>query len=225
MKIKKYNIGVLLLLLLAALSACKDSNNNEEIKMENENLSSRLRQIKLMEIEKLDSLSNEIVIKSREDSKQLIKLLHSENKEEVKKAAMVLQSIGDLAITPLMDSLDRNNPDNYAWEMELILSLHLKNRSKIIKELNSMFLDTRLLKGPELIGVVEEKPVPRRVCDEAYLMLRKLLALEEDEESLMTNERLFLDMTLKEKDEEIQRLKSSGEWISLSEKMMDEGEF
>jgi len=219
-----YNIGVLLLLVLVSLSACKDSNNSEG-KMDNENISSRLRQIKPLEIEKLDSLSNEIVINSREDSKQLVKILHSENKDEVKKASMVLQSMGDLAITPLMDSLDRNNPDNYAWEMDIILSLQLKNRTKIIKEINSMLLDTRTLKGPDLKGVVEEKPVQRRICDQAYLMLRKLLALQEDEESLMTNERLFLDMMVKQRDEEIQRLKTSGEWISLSEKMMDEGEF
>ena len=87
-----------------------------------------------------------------------------------------------------------------------------------------MLLDKRLLKGPALNGIVEEKPIPRRVCDEAYLMLRKLLSYKEDEESLMTNERLFLRMTNEEKDKEIERLKSSKEWISLSEYFLEEGE-
>ena len=135
---------------------------------------------------------------------------------------MVLISMGDLLITPMIDSIDSENADNYAWETGIILSAHLQNRNKISLILNSMLLDKRQLKGPQLEGIVEEKPAPRRVCDEAYLMLRKLLALNENEEELMTSERLFLDMSDEDKDEEIDRLKTSMEWISLSEKMMDE---
>jgi hypothetical protein len=215
----------LLTFLILAYSGCKKVNDNEETKMDEKNLASRLSEIKIMETKKLDSLSEEIKIKSRKETNELIKILHSGKEEEVKKTSMLLMSIGDLSITPLLDSLDSNNPNNYVWEADIALSLHLQNRKKISKIINSMLLDTRLLKDPELKGVVEEKPVPRRVCDEAYLMLRKLFAHKEDEETLMTNERMFLSMSNEERDKEIERLKSSEEWISLSEKMNVEGEF
>lgn len=214
--------GLLVLSLLCF--KCHQSYENGEKKMDEKNISSRLRDIKIMENNKLDSLSTEIKTRSRKDTYELIQILHSEKDEDIKKASMVLMAIGDLAITPLLESLDSNNADNYVWETDLALSLHLQNRNKISKNINSMLLDKRLLKDPELNGIVEEKPISRRVCDEAYLMLRKLLSYKEDEESLMTNERLFLRMTNEEKDKEIDRLKSSKEWISLSEHFLEEGE-
>jgi hypothetical protein len=215
----------LLAFLIFTYTACRKVNENEDKKMEEKNLASRLNEIKIMENQKLDSLSEEIKIRSRKDANDLVKILHSGKDEEVKKASMVLMSIGDLSITPLIDSLNSDNADNYVFETDIALSLHLQNRNKITGIINSMLLDKRLLKGPELKGVVEEKSVPKRVCDEAYLMLRKLLAHKEDEELLMTNERMFLNMSNGERDKEIDRLKSSGEWISLSEKMNSEGEF
>ncbi|MDP2365634.1 MAG: hypothetical protein Q8M94_17945 [Ignavibacteria bacterium] len=193
--------------------------------MENKTLASQLKEIKLTDNKKMDSLSKAISVESRKDAFELIKILHSGKEEESKKASMVLMSIGDLAITPMLESIDTKDPDNYAWEMDIILSLYLGNRNKISILLNSMFLDKRQLKGPELLGVVEEKPVPRRVCDEAYLMFRRLTAFKEDEEEIMMNERMFLDMTDDQRDKEIERLKSSKEWISLLEHLSDEGEF
>jgi len=215
----------LLTFLIFIYTSCEKVNDNEDKKMEEKNLVSRLSEIKIMENAKLDSLSEEIKTRSQKDVFELIKILRSGKEEDSKKASMVLISIGNLSITPLIESLDSNNADNYVWETDIALSLHLQNRNKLSKIINSMFLDKRLLKGPELKGVVEEKPIPRRVCDEAYLMLRKLLAYKEDEEALMTNERMFLSLSNEEKDKEIDRLKSSEEWVSLSEKMMNEGEF
>lgn len=214
--------------LFAALflfAGCVTDNSKEDKNMEEKNIASRLKEIQITENDKLDNLSKEISASSRKDVFELIKILHGSNKEESQKASMILMSIGDLSISPIVDSVDTANPDNYVNEMDISLSLHLQNRSKMSKHINSMLLDKRELKGPQLKGVVEEKPPTRRVCDEAYLMLRKLFAFKEDEESLMTNERLFLSLSNKERDEEIDRIKSTEEWVSLSEKMMSEGEF
>ena len=173
----------------------------------------------------MDSLSNAISEESRKDVNELVRILHSGKEAESKKASMVLMSIGDLAVTPMLDSLDVKSADNYAWEMDIILSQYLLNRNKITIVLNSMLLDKRQLKDPVLEGPLEEKPDPRRVCDEAYLMLRRLTSFKENEEDLMMNEKKFLDMTDDLKDKEIDRIKSSKEWISLLEHLSDEGEF
>lgn len=193
--------------------------------MESKTLESQLKEIKITDNKKLDSLSNAISEESRKDVNELVRILHSGKEAESKKASMVLMSIGDLAVTPMLDSLDVKSADNYAWEMDIILSQYLLNRNKITIVLNSMLLDKRQLKDPVLEGPLEEKPDPRRVCDEAYLMLRRLTSFKENEEDLMMNEKKFLDMTDDLKDKEIDRIKSSKEWISLLEHLSDEGEF
>ena len=50
---------------------------------------------------------------------------------------------------------------------------------------------------------VEEKPAPRRICDEAYLMYRRLLNTRESEEDYLVNRRIFLKQTDDDKDREI----------------------
>lgn len=208
-----YKLYFILILILSV--SCKNTSKYEELKMENKTLESQLKEIKLTDNKKLDSLSKAITDNSRKDVTELVKILHSTNEEESRKASMVLMSLGDLVITPMLDSLDTKDADNYAWEMDIILSQYLQNRNKITLVLNSMLLDKRTLKDPELQGPLEEKPASRRVCDEAYLMLRKLTSFKETEEDLMINERRFLDMTDEERDKEISRIKSSKEWISF----------
>jgi hypothetical protein len=221
----KYLFLFFLLNLLLMCEGCTKANKNEVKKMDEKSLAARISEIKIMENTKLDSLGEEIKTKARNDTYELIKILHSGNKDNSQKASMVLMSLGDLLISPMISSLDTDDADNYSWEMDVILSAHLENRNKICRILNSMLLDKRQLTGPELEGAVEEKPVPKRVCDEAFLMLRRLIAYNENEEELMSNERIYLDMTNDERDKEIDRFKSSNEWISLSEKMLNEGEF
>ncbi|MDT3697565.1 MAG: hypothetical protein ROY99_14370 [Ignavibacterium sp.] len=191
--------------------------------MENKNISSILKEIKLQDNKKIDTLSKVISEESRKDAVELVKILHSDKEEEAQKAAMVLLSIGDLAFTPLMESLDTKNADNFVWETDVLVSVILNNRNKITSVINSMLLDKRKLDDTEPQALMEELPIPRRVCDEGYLMLRRLTAFKETEEDLMMNERLFLNMTDDQKDKEIERIKSSKEWISLIEHLSDEG--
>ena len=211
------------ILFVFLLSGCNDSSTNEEQKMENKNISSLLKEIKLTDNKKMDSLSKDISEESRKDAVELVKILHSDKEEESQKAAMVLMSIGDLAFNPLLESLDTKNEDNFVWETDVLVSVILNNRNKMTSVLNSMLLDKRKLNDPEPQALMEEQPVPRRVCDEGYLMLRRLTAFKETEEELMINEKLFLNMTDDQKDKEIERIKSSKEWISLIEHLSDEG--
>ncbi|HQJ46253.1 MAG TPA: hypothetical protein PK195_06400, partial [Ignavibacteriaceae bacterium] len=171
--------------------------------MENKNISSLLKEIKLTDNKKMDSLSKDISEESRKDAVELVKILHSGKEEEAQKAAMVLLSIGDLAFNPLLESLDTKNADNFVWEADVLISVYLNNRNKITSVLNSMLLDKRKLNDSEPQALMEEQPVPRRICDEGYLMLRRLTAFKETEEDLMINEKIFLNMTDDQKDKEI----------------------
>ncbi len=168
-----------------------------------------------------ENLANMISETSWKEPRELVNILHNGQKEESQKASIVLLNLGDLIFTPLLDSLSSESPDDYVWDMQSIMKIQLENRAKIAKILNNMLLDKRPLKLPLLPGYVEEKPIPRRVCDEAYLMLRHLLSFEEDEETLFLNEDLFLNMTDEEKDREILRAKSSKRWIPLTEQFFE----
>ncbi|HRN25156.1 MAG: hypothetical protein IT276_02700 [Ignavibacteriaceae bacterium] len=225
MKYKKLKYFILIIISIIIIVRCVEDNTNGENKMESTTIASSLKKVDVNDYKKLDSLSEEIILRSRKDGRELVNILHSSDAIERKKAANLILALGDLAVIPMLDSLDTENPENYAWEMDAIVTSYLEDRNKIVNKINSMLSDKRLMKTPELMGVSEEQPIPRRVCDEAYLLLRKILAFKDDEEELMTNERLFLGMSDGEKDEEISRLKSSKEWISLSEKMMNEGNF
>jgi hypothetical protein len=101
-------------------------------------------------------------------------------------------------------------------DLELAVDAQLANRSRIVAALDGMLDDTTLLKTEKLSGHVEEQPVPTRVCDEAYMLLRRLLA-REDTEAVIFNRQAFLDMTDEERDAEIERLRTSHEWTVLIE--------
>jgi hypothetical protein len=134
-------------------------------------------------------------------------------------------NIGDLAMAPLLESIDRSNPEGLVWDMEMAVKIQLENRNRIVRILDQMLVDKRVLKEPEPPLQVEEIPPSRRVCDNAYLMMRSLFAIQEDEEELLTNTDVFLDMSDEQRDAEIDRAKETKKWISLVEKALEEDEF
>jgi len=192
--------------------------------MENSNISSILKSLNPEDEKGLEALTEKVVLKAREEIRNLINIMHLGNKIEADKASSVLLDLGDLVLNPMLDSLDSDNAENYIWEMETVVSLQLLNRSKIAKVFNDMLLDERTLKKPDFFGAVEEEYIIRRVCDEAYLMMRRLLALEEDEEEQFINKDVFLNMSDEEKDNEISRVKSTKKWINLTTLFLNEDE-
>jgi len=192
--------------------------------MENSNISSILKSLNPEDEKGLEALAERVVLKAREETRNVINIMHSGNKIEADKASSVLLNLGDLVLSPILDSLDSDNAGNYIWEMETVVSLQLRNRSKIATVFNDMLLDDRTLKKPDFFGEVEEEYIIRRVCDEAYLMMRSLLALEEDEEEQFINEDIFLNMSDEEKDNEISRVKSTKKWINLTTLFLNEDE-
>lgn len=169
---------------------------------------------------RITNLADSIIRKSREEPQEVVSLLHSGDEVDFKRAAAVVLRIGDLAFKPLFDSLSQDNPEDYVWDMQTLVDIQLDNRDKIAKTLNAMLLDTRNVPVPEY-PMEEEQPVPRRVCDEAYLMLRKLLSFEETDDELFLNSQAYMELSDEERDAEIKRVKSSKRWIALTEHFFD----
>ncbi|MBS7635202.1 hypothetical protein KEJ34_06920 [Candidatus Bathyarchaeota archaeon] len=177
-----------------------------------------LREIDIGDEKGFKRLAKAIIEESSETPKRTAEIHHSEDEDDSGKATSIILEIGDLALTPLLESLKSEIPEQYVWDMKTVVNIQIENRLKIAKILEKMLDDKRLLQIPDIPIGVEESPPPRRVCDEAYLMLRHLLAFEEAEEEFL-NSVMFLGMSDEEKDAEIERFKSTKRWVALSEQI------
>ncbi len=153
----------------------------------------------------------------RRDVSQLVSMLRSDKQQDSQKAAAVLQSLGSVAYPTLLESLDRSKPEDYVWEIQLLADIEADSRGRLLRELEAVLADKRDVKQPDLGPGVEEKPIPRRVCDEAYLLLRRMLIAGESEDAQYLGERAFLNREDKEKDQEIQRYKQTRKWVPLTD--------
>ena len=164
-----------------------------------------------------DRLAQAITAPCQRDAGELIQLLRPSDTPDARKAATELIRLGNHAFPVLLDSLHRDSPEDYVWEAQLLTDIALDSRRQLIKELMTMLADKRDVKMPEVPAHTEEKFKPRRVCDEAYLMLRKLLETQEGEEAQYLNERMFLNWSNKERDQEIHRWKTTRKWVPLTQ--------
>jgi hypothetical protein len=185
-------------------------------------IESAIKSTEVVDRIRLNDLANSIKEKSLNEPKMVAKLLQYGNDEEFHKAATILRLIGDLALTPLLNSINRENPVNLVWTVERIVNIQLDNRNRIVAILNEMTLDKRLVEEAGDPMELEDDSPSRRVCDEAYLMMRRLFALEDGEEEILENTDIFLDMTDEERDDEIDRARKTKKWISLVEKALEE---
>lgn len=164
--------------------------------------------------QQLEDLARIVRERSYRDVRKLVEIMHGEDKDAANKAAALLQELNDIPAGPMLETLDTEDPEMMVWELQQVVTRHAHIRSRIVATLEEMLKDKTVLTPPFLPGEVEEMPVERRVCDEAYLMLRSLMALE-DADTRLVNSDIFLDMSDEKRDEEIERVRKSGEWVAL----------
>ena len=194
---------------------------NGKLNIYNKEIVLILRELDSEDDEELEKLAKTITKRSWKDPRVVVNIWHSDDEDDSSKAAAVLLSMEDIALTPLLDALSPDIPEDYVWDMETIVEIQMENRIKIAKALEDMLQDKRFIKLPELPPSTEESHAPRRVCDEAYLIMRRLLSFEEDEEEQFFNSNEFLNMTDEEKDAEISRAKASKRWIPPPEQFFE----
>lgn len=215
---KPFAVGAFVALIAGSIH-CGDSDKGGESQVY-KGIEASIRELNLDDALALDSLVETINERSYKDPCKVVDLLHCDSEEDAEKAAAVVLAMGNLALTPLLEKLDKNTPENLVWEMQTAVSVQLDNRSRIVKLLDEMLLDKTPLEPPVFPMDAEELPQPRRVCDEAYLMMRQLFTLEDEETELMNIE-AFLDMTDEERDTEIERAEKTQKWISLVEQAFE----
>ena len=185
------------------------------------NILQRIKNIPASDERALEEIGIEIEREARRDIREVVKVLHSGQEEDIKKAAIILSAAGDIGLAPLLELSDETDVKIFVFNIEAAMEYHLNNRRDISQVLYRMLNDKRPVPIPYL-PKQEEEIQPRRVCDEGYLMLRRLLSLEEEEDELYENEMIFLDLSDSEKDKEIGRYLTSKRWLNLNVLIGDE---
>ncbi len=162
----------------------------------------------------VDSLKQKIQERGWKQTRKIVELSHAEDETASQNAMGLLMELGDLSLTPLLEASEEAPPDVRVRDMKLIVEAQRNNRNRIVAGLEAMLSDKTTLKLKTLPIGVEEVPPVRRVCDEAYLMMRLLFAIE-DEDTEYDNKDVFLEMTEEERDAEIERIRRTDKWTTL----------
>jgi hypothetical protein len=165
----------------------------------------------------MDSLIELLANESRETARAAVALWVESDAIRASKAASLLIGFGDLAIIPLLEAPNPPNSSQRVWLLRAVVEAELDLRGLIVARLDRMLDDKSPVPLPEDQGPIEEEPPPRRVCDESYVLMRKLVNFTESPEKYYMNVEAFLNLTNDEKDAEILKTRESHIWTQLIE--------
>jgi hypothetical protein len=166
----------------------------------------------------LDRMAVSVVENGYREVAEVVRLTHVDTEPTKGNAERVLLRLGPIAITPLIESIQKDDPGQLVWDLQTALLGHIKERTRIVGIFEGLLADRRDVPVANPFTFKDEQPIKRRVCDDVYLMLRHLVSFKESEEERFLNENAFLKMRVSEKDSEISRFQKSKEYISLMEK-------
>ncbi|MFH1686350.1 MAG: hypothetical protein ABIE70_02370 [bacterium] len=184
-------------------------------------IETEITNLNLDDDEAVQRLVERIRSRTSKEPGELMKLVHSEDKETSNKASLILLSIGAPILPAMVDAIDSASLDNQVWDLESAVEIQMGTRARLVTLLESMLSNKTPLPPPELMGHVEEKPPSLRACDKAYLILRRFLAMRAADAEMAGRE-IFLDMEESERDQEIDRFTRTGVWIELQESLHDQ---
>ena len=182
-------------------------------------LRDRLRALRPDDEAGIRALADDLLAAALADARLLLTLAREGTAPERDVGERAFARLGTVGLVPLLDRTREAppaEPHALAWDVQTLVELQLDARAQLVPLLNTALLDARPIPQPDLPAWIEEAPIPRRVCDEAYLALRRLLAFEPEEDAMLEAD-LFLNRSDDDRDAEIDRLRKTRAWISLVE--------
>jgi hypothetical protein len=129
-------------------------------------------------------------------------------------ARIVLNEMEEAALAPLLDAKNDLPPDEQVWRLAMVVETLADLRRSAAAMLDRQLRNTQPAPLPSVIGA-EESDHDRRVCDEAYVQMSRLLAAEPDSEAFVLRMREFTRMPVARRDAEIERARRSAAWRTL----------
>jgi hypothetical protein len=136
------------------------------------------------------------------------------------RARMLVSQLEELAAGPLLGAPASPDPSTEVWMIGAATAAAVNLRGRVAQRLQPMLADRRLLAGPPPDPRVEEPVRPRRVCDEAYALLRELVNVAEGRSALVMDRWAFERLPESERDAEIARVQGGAAFARL----LDDGQ-
>jgi hypothetical protein len=174
-----------------------------------------LRSIPSYNQTELSALAKRVVRESRALPRAAAAHWNDPNTNVATNAVSVLIDMEDLAAIPLLEVPDSVEPYDPVSKLGVVVDAQVELRKTTVSRLMEMLQDKRPLnyaKRPR----VEETPPKSRVCDEAYVLLRRLLNTAEDQSFQLRNARLFMRLPEERKDIEIRKAQNSKPWSDFT---------
>lgn len=189
-------------------------NSKGDTVMTGDEIAAELRRLDFRDQAGIDRLARLVVDQTRTSLRSVVTLASGPDQALAQKARSLLSNVDDLAIVPLLEGPEPSDPFARVWQMNTVMSAQLELRDRVVAKLDSMLTDKTSIPW-QTIEPIEGVPQPSRVCDEAYLMVRRLLNTKEGKMQFLHESEAFLSLSDKAKDAEILKAKKSRAWTNL----------
>jgi len=184
-----------------------------EIKPSEIPLVERLRRIELGNDPEMEALAQAVRSDASARVREVIAVWRGPDRELAAKAKLLLGRINELALPLLLEVAGTNPPADDAWLLRTSAAAAEALHQKVAVRLNQLLQDKRAIPPAEVHGLKEEEtPPPRRICDEAYLLARRLLNPNESVQAYNDHANQFLNLPVKEKSAQILSTRRSRSW-------------
>jgi hypothetical protein len=123
-----------------------------------------------------------------------------------------LVDMEDLPIVPLLEGPLRDDPKAVSQAMELITDSESELRKRVVFQLEKWLDDKRPVPLRPMPPGTEGHISERRVCDEAYVAMRKVIHFSDDEVRQLVDEDLLYDLPEPKRDAAIARARATKSW-------------
>ncbi len=155
-------------------------------------------------------LSAALAMRERQTARAAVDVYLSGDLATAQKAQRLLVGMRDLAILPLVER-DAGNPAQRQWMLHTAVEAESKLRGKLLAAMELLLADRRPLARSVPPGA-EHVPPRRRLCDAAYLEIRKIVHLGESLDEGREKEDKLLFATDEERDAIIAAALRSKSW-------------
>jgi len=156
-----------------------------------------------------------LVDSARESARGLAKIWIEGAKDTGDQAFLVLTDIEEHMVVPLIERLSDLEPRDASRALDAVVEAEIRLRQRIAATLKDL-TEVRTELPPEPVVGPTEVPLPRlRVCDEAYLKVRRLLHFGEDDLQYTVDRDAFLRLPMPQRDAEIEAARESEVWNRL----------
>jgi hypothetical protein len=192
--------------------------DREGAKLSRGSLESVLKLIEERESE-TENVAAKLLAEARQDPRAVVEFCLSSNQALASAAQNLLLNLEETIIVPAIEAKPVKRDDG-VWLAQVAVEAELGLRKRLAAHLKSLLDDKTLLPPRQKGRHVEQSEPPVRVCDQAYLELRRILNLGESRRSQILEAGRYLELTFDERDPHIQRLKRTQQWSNL----LEEGE-